>query len=153
CVAEPGASEAEGHPPRGPPTKEAENGVHARDHRLLPGLPSRPRCRDRCVLVSRGCRPGSRATLGPVLGHHDWRACRPVGAGSIGTGESMTPHAESASSGAAGARVFVGRDEELGALRAGLERAVAGRGSVYLVTGEPGIGKTELVDRLAGDAL
>jgi predicted ATP-dependent serine protease len=64
----------------------------------------------------------------------------------------MNPQVESTSSGATPASLFVGREEELGALRAGLERAIAGLGSVYLVAGEPGIGKTELVDRLAAEA-
>ena len=49
-------------------------------------------------------------------------------------------------------RIFVGRKPELGALRAGLERALAGRGSVVLVAGEPGIGKSELADRLGAEA-
>src|SRR5262249_7679459 len=35
-------------------------------------------------------------------------------------------------------RVFVGRKPELAELRAGLDRALAGRGSVVLVAGEPG---------------
>ena len=45
-------------------------------------------------------------------------------------------------------RTFVGRKPELGELRAGLDRAIAGRGGVFLVAGEPGIGKSELADRL-----
>src|SRR5215475_11231605 len=49
-------------------------------------------------------------------------------------------------------RVFVGRKPELAELRAGLDRAIAGRGSVVLVAGEPGIGKSELADRLGGEA-
>src|SRR5215470_8675449 len=49
-------------------------------------------------------------------------------------------------------RVFVGRKPELGALRAGLDRAIAGRGGVFLVAGEPGIGKSELADRLGAEA-
>jgi tetratricopeptide (TPR) repeat protein len=48
--------------------------------------------------------------------------------------------------------VFVGRHEELALLRAALERTIAGRGTVLLISGEPGIGKTELADRLAADA-
>jgi tetratricopeptide (TPR) repeat protein len=81
-------------------------------------------------------------------------ACRGDHAGSIekiGAGSGMIRHGHSASDTAA-ARIFLGRDEELTALRRGLERAVAGRGSVFLVAGEPGIGKTELADRLAAEA-
>jgi tetratricopeptide (TPR) repeat protein len=49
-------------------------------------------------------------------------------------------------------RVFVGRQTELAALRGALERALTGRGAVCLVAGEPGIGKSELADRLAVEA-
>jgi tetratricopeptide (TPR) repeat protein len=49
-------------------------------------------------------------------------------------------------------RVFVGRKPELGSLRAGLDRAMAGHGGVSLVAGEPGIGKSELADRLGREA-
>lgn len=48
----------------------------------------------------------------------------------------------------AGSTRFVGRTEELGRLQAGLAAAAAGRGGLYLLTGEAGIGKT----RLAGQA-
>src|SRR5437667_1321137 len=48
--------------------------------------------------------------------------------------------------------VFVGRQSELTELRAGLEDAVAGRGRFFLVVGEPGIGKTRLVEELAREA-
>src|SRR5262245_35314166 len=41
---------------------------------------------------------------------------------------------------------FVGRDEELEQLRGWLERALHGQRQVGFVTGEPGIGKTALVD-------
>jgi DNA-binding SARP family transcriptional activator len=44
---------------------------------------------------------------------------------------------------------FVGREAELGALRALLARAEEGEGGVVLVTGEPGAGKTRLVCELA----
>src|SRR5262249_13794522 len=49
-------------------------------------------------------------------------------------------------------RVSVGRKSELAELRAGLDSALAGRGSVVLVAGEPGIGKSELADRLGAEA-
>src|SRR5262249_62399842 len=49
-------------------------------------------------------------------------------------------------------RIFVGRTPELGELRARLDRALSGRGGVVLVAGEPGIGKSELADRLGSEA-
>ncbi len=47
---------------------------------------------------------------------------------------------------------FVGRAKHLAELRAALDEAVAGRGSLVLITGEPGIGKTRLAEHLALDA-
>jgi predicted ATPase len=47
---------------------------------------------------------------------------------------------------------FVGRDAELAALTADLDAAVAGRGGVVLLAGEPGIGKTRLAEELAAAA-
>ena len=47
---------------------------------------------------------------------------------------------------------FVGRDHEQAELLAGLQDALGGRGGVFLVTGEPGIGKTALAEHLAGVA-
>jgi hypothetical protein len=64
----------------------------------------------------------------------------------------MTRGRRNEPSGQAPGRVFVGRNPELGELRAGLDRAMAGRGSVLLVAGEPGIGKSELADRLGAEA-
>jgi hypothetical protein len=45
--------------------------------------------------------------------------------------------------------VFVGREAELEALRAGLDAALSGRGQVLLLVGEPGIGKTRTSEELA----
>ena len=42
--------------------------------------------------------------------------------------------------------VFVGRARELGELRASLEEALAGRGALALLVGEPGIGKTRTAE-------
>jgi DNA-binding SARP family transcriptional activator len=48
--------------------------------------------------------------------------------------------------------VFVGRERELAELLAGLESALSGRGRLFLISGEPGIGKSRLVDELANRA-
>jgi hypothetical protein len=45
--------------------------------------------------------------------------------------------------------VFVGRERELAELRGGLNDALAGRGRLFLLVGEPGIGKTRLAEELA----
>ncbi|MDQ1657251.1 MAG: hypothetical protein QOD41_2334, partial [Cryptosporangiaceae bacterium] len=44
---------------------------------------------------------------------------------------------------------FVGRQHELTGLAAQLAEAAAGRGSAVIVTGEPGIGKTAVVEQAA----
>jgi len=46
---------------------------------------------------------------------------------------------------------FVGREQELLELRAALDETPA-HGRVFLISGEPGIGKTRLADEIAGDA-
>jgi predicted ATPase len=48
--------------------------------------------------------------------------------------------------------VFVGREREMGMLLAGLEDAVSGCGHLFLVAGEPGIGKSRLADEFAAKA-
>ena len=45
--------------------------------------------------------------------------------------------------------VFVGREEELERLRAGVNDSLSGRGGVLLLVGEPGIGKTRTSEELA----
>jgi eukaryotic-like serine/threonine-protein kinase len=47
---------------------------------------------------------------------------------------------------------FVGRDRELGELLAGLDAALAGHGRLFLLVGEPGIGKSRLADELINQA-
>ena len=48
--------------------------------------------------------------------------------------------------------VFVGREAEIAQLRVGLEDALAGRGHLFVLMGEPGIGKSHLADELIRDA-
>lgn len=47
---------------------------------------------------------------------------------------------------------FVGRDAELGDLGAGLGDALAGRARLFLLAGEPGVGKSRLAEELASQA-
>jgi DNA-binding SARP family transcriptional activator len=53
---------------------------------------------------------------------------------------------------AAAAGGLVGRERELGELLAALEDALAGRGRLVVLTGEPGIGKTRLAEELTARA-
>jgi tetratricopeptide (TPR) repeat protein len=48
--------------------------------------------------------------------------------------------------------VFVGRERELVALTVGLDDALEGRGGLFLISGEPGIGKSRLADELGARA-
>ncbi len=50
------------------------------------------------------------------------------------------------------ALAFVGRARELAALSAALDEVLAGEGRLFLVTGEPGIGKTRLIDEFSAVA-
>jgi DNA-binding SARP family transcriptional activator len=60
---------------------------------------------------------------------------------------------EEAAVAAEGSRgAFVGREAELGDLHTGLDEALAGRGRLVLLVGEPGIGKSRLAEELSGHA-
>jgi DNA-binding SARP family transcriptional activator len=48
---------------------------------------------------------------------------------------------------------LIGREAELGDLRAALSGALSGAGSLVMLAGEPGIGKTRLTEELAGEAV
>ncbi len=45
--------------------------------------------------------------------------------------------------------MFVGRQREMGELKAALEEALSGRGRLVMLVGEPGIGKTRTARELA----
>ncbi len=47
---------------------------------------------------------------------------------------------------------FVGRERELAELRAGLDDVSASHGRLFLLSGEPGIGKTRLAEEISNDA-
>src|SRR5437016_3982025 len=47
---------------------------------------------------------------------------------------------------------LVGRDNELRLLRSGLDLVAEGRSAFFLLTGEPGIGKTRLAREITNDA-
>jgi tetratricopeptide (TPR) repeat protein len=47
---------------------------------------------------------------------------------------------------------FVGRERELAELRSGLDEVSAGHGRLFLLSGEPGIGKTRLAEEISNDA-
>jgi tetratricopeptide (TPR) repeat protein len=67
---------------------------------------------------------------------------------SAGPGEARPAGAESVSS----RERVVGRGEQIDQLRSGLDAAVDGRGVVFMISGEAGIGKTRLADELAREA-
>jgi AAA ATPase-like protein len=48
--------------------------------------------------------------------------------------------------------VFVGRERELEELRGALEQTHGGRGALFMISGEPGVGKTTIVDTLFAEA-
>jgi len=64
---------------------------------------------------------------------------------------SAAPHAHGSSEEPAKS-TFVGRDRELSELRRGLDDTLAGHGRLFLLVGEPGIGKTRLASEIAADA-
>lgn len=80
--------------------------------------------------------------LGPGEAVARINASHDSGAGAGGNDARVVP----------GESVLVGREEELGLLLAGVAHASAGRGRLFLLAGEPGIGKSRLVEELAVEA-
>jgi predicted ATPase/DNA-binding winged helix-turn-helix (wHTH) protein len=48
--------------------------------------------------------------------------------------------------------LMVGREREMASLLGGLDDAASGHGRLFLISGEPGVGKTRLADEVADDA-
>ncbi len=82
-------------------------------------------------------------TAGEFVGALQAALSVPAGAGS-----TPPPRPES-HGGRAATTVFIGRDRELEELLGGLHEAEAGRGRLFFLAGEPGIGKSRLAGELA----
>ena len=63
--------------------------------------------------------------------------------------EQALSTADQAEAGGSGLGVFVGREHEIGRLRAALDDALSGRGRLLMLSGEQGIGKTRIATELA----
>jgi DNA-binding SARP family transcriptional activator len=83
------------------------------------------------------------------LGIEPARALRELEAAILRHDPSLDPTVRP---GRRAAGVFVGREQELSQLLAGLDDAFAGRGRLFLVCGASGVGKTRLADELAARA-
>ena len=103
-----------------------------------------------CSVGVAAARLGAQAPAGAVLlGPVAARAVRDVMVLEPADGDAMAVRGELAAGAARKARSpFVGREAELALLTERHRRAASGRGQVVLVTGEPGIGKSRLVDEV-----
>ena len=63
--------------------------------------------------------------------------------------QSLTPPDEAHALDSLAGGVFVGRQREMGELKAALEDALSGKGRLVTLVGEPGIGKTRTALELA----
>ena len=66
-----------------------------------------------------------------------------------GKSEQLEPHEHGPSPERVEATAFIGRQREMGVLKQLLEDAIAGKGRVALLVGEPGVGKTRTAKELA----
>jgi DNA-binding SARP family transcriptional activator len=94
----------------------------------------------------------ARATLVDELGIEPGRELRRLEQAILEQDPSLDPATPAPASAETAGGVFVGRERELGGLLAGLDDAFAGSGRVFLLAGEPGIGKSRLADQLTAQA-
>ncbi|MBI4604134.1 MAG: protein kinase [Planctomycetes bacterium] len=122
--------------------------VHAPPPRLRDSSPQSPEALDRLLqrLLAKHAeeRPASAGEVLRELERVQRSLSQPAGAR-----EALPPVAP-LDCGSQGS--FVGRQEEVSVLKAALERALSGKGTVAFLAGEPGIGKTRLAQELARHA-
>ena len=96
----------------------------------------------------------ARGALVEELGLEPGKALQELEQAILRQDESLDfrPRGETARPGRRAAGAFVGRDAELAELGHALEDAAAGRGRLFLVSGESGVGKTRLADEVASRA-
>jgi DNA-binding SARP family transcriptional activator len=90
----------------------------------------------------------ARKTLVEELGIEPGRELRDLHQAILRQDPALDPAPEPKSAVETPSGAFVGRDSELAALVAGLDDAFAGRGRIFLLVGEPGIGKSRLAEEL-----
>ena len=102
----------------------------------------------RVLIEQLGIEPGRELQdLEAAILRHDPVLDAPAGASAASAQSAATKPAAQVP-----AIAFVGRERELGELIAGLEDACAGRGRLFLLVGEPGIGKSRLAEELISQA-
>jgi DNA-binding SARP family transcriptional activator len=94
----------------------------------------------------------ARRTLGEELGIEPGQDLRELERAVLRQDPLLEPAGSANPPAGAGRAPLVGRERELADLLAGLEDAVAGRGRLFLLAGEPGIGKSRLADELIARA-
>jgi DNA-binding SARP family transcriptional activator len=94
----------------------------------------------------------ARTTLVEELGIEPGRQLQELEQAILRQDPSLDPATLQARAGRRAAGAFVGRDREIEELSTALDDAAAGRGRLFLVSGESGIGKTRLADEVASRA-
>jgi DNA-binding winged helix-turn-helix (wHTH) protein len=115
---------------------------------LWPGVAVTPGSLTRAVSLAR--RAIGDSHRGSTLRSYSRRGYRFCGEVAV-IDRSAPPRVEPHAADAGGADPFIGRDDALATLRAAWGRAAAGRGGLVLLDGPPGIGKTRLAERFAGE--